>query len=803
VRLAILATVVFLAFAPALSADEPGTLISDGMAPFSETWGSMVARDMEFGQQTVRTQSSVVRVMPLPLRPRFLGPMAQGVGIEQDFQAPLIQAPQTIGMSFVGLNLQDEINLGVGAIPPDSMGTIGPNHFLEMINSSVAAYTRTGTRLSNVTLDSFFTVTVNGTTYPRFGTSDPHVIYDRRSGRWFACCVEFGTAAGSDNNIMFAVSRTSDPLNGIWDKYVIPVAEPDSGNTNFFNDFDTLGTDDNGVYFGMNVFPSTGNTDWAKIAATPKAPLLAASPSLGPVYQWNNITDMYASPEPAHNLDGSAGGREWFVASSTTAFGNVNYRTLAWIGGAPSISGTAVLTTPAYGATLEAPASGSSTNIDVGDDRMSPCVIRGSRLWVSRNVGLNSSGGASRPNRTGCEWLELDVTSSIAGLLQSGRVYDPTPSSPVYYYYPTIMVNGQGNVAMGFSGSGSTQFVGTYTCGRLNTDTPNVMGAVAQVKAGQASYLRLDGTRNRWGDYSHTTLDPNDDMSLWTIQEYATNVGSSIWGTWVARLLSPAPTLSNPNGTGCAGQTGVVLNLTGTGFYDPGAGYANRLSVALLGGSPNGISNYSVTYNGPSSVTVTFDIAANASAGMRDIVLTNPDGQSVTVVGGFTVDTPVTFGSQPSSVVACPTTPVQFCVTASGTAPVTYQWKKNGVSIVGATSSCYSILSCAIGDSGVYTCVVTDPCGPVASSPATLAVAQCVTIPQAKALPDGTVVAVIGRLVSAIFGDGFYLEESKRTSGIRVNGSGVTLGATADVSGTIRTGPSKERYIDVGLVVPH
>src|SRR5262249_55192146 len=45
-----------------------------------------------------------------------------------------------------------------------------------------------------------------------------------------------------------------------------------------------------------------------------------------------------------------------------------------------------------------------------------------------------------------------------------------------------------------------------------------------------------------------------------------------------------------------------------------------------------------VTVNSPTSVTVTFDIAAGASTGARNIVLTNPDGQSVTIIGGFTIN---------------------------------------------------------------------------------------------------------------------------------------------------------------------
>ncbi len=150
------------------------------------------------------------------------------------------------------------------------------------------------------------------------------------------------------------------------------------------------------------------------------------------------------------------------------------------------------------------------------------------------------------------------------------------------------------------------------------------MGAVTQIIAGTASYQRLDSySRNRWGDYSYTSLDPNNDMSLWTIQEYAKSPANT-WGTYVTELLSPPPVLVNPNTNGTPGETGFVLELSGNEIYDPGAGYSNRLDVVLIGGAPNGIGNYNVTYISPTNLSVSFDIAPSASIGPRNIILTNP-----------------------------------------------------------------------------------------------------------------------------------------------------------------------------------
>src|SRR5206468_4880531 len=131
---------------------------------------------------------------------------------------------------------------------PDTMGAVGPNHFLEMIKGAVAVFDKvSGARLSITTLANFFTLTIGGTTYPRNGISDPHVLYDAHSGHWFAIALEVGVNM-EDNGILLAVSTNTDPT-GSWNKYFLDV-----GSAAVFTDYDTLGIDDNGVYFGANMF---------------------------------------------------------------------------------------------------------------------------------------------------------------------------------------------------------------------------------------------------------------------------------------------------------------------------------------------------------------------------------------------------------------------------------------------------------------------------------------------------------------------------------------------------------------------
>jgi Concanavalin A-like lectin/glucanases superfamily/Putative binding domain, N-terminal len=611
-------------------------------AAFVDTWDAMVSRDQNLATAGSMTPQGRAAPLMIPQSPSFSTNVVQRkVGYGALPFAPILAASQTIQTSFEAINKQDELNaFNFYWWPPDTMGAVGPNHFMETLNGAVAIYNKTNAaRLSLVTLDTFFRVTIGGKTYPRNDTTDPRVIYDRRSGRWIASTLEFGNPSGQDNHIILAVSASSDPT-GTWYKYLVQIGVPNNGSITYFSDYDTLGADDNGVYMAVTIFPSSGSS-FAKFAAIEKSQVLSGGSMTA--YFFSNITDMYSTPQPSHDLDAiGLTDPEWFVASDPNAsYANVTCRTLTWSGTpgsrTPSLSSTALLSTPGFGYPFDVPAQGSSVNINVIDFRLMMATIRSNQLWTCRSVGVDSSGGNSSDDRTACEWLQIDITSGTPALAQSGRVYDNSVSNPRNYFYPAIMVSGQGHVTMGFSGSRSTEYAGAYFAGRLSSDPVGTMSSVVQIKAGEASYQLTDSDgRNRWGDYSYTSLDPNDDMTMWTIQEYAASP-SSTWGTWVAKLLAPAPTLNGPGGSGQQGQTGVALNLTGSGFFDPGTGFPNRVSVMLMGGSLNGISNYSITYVSATQVQVSFDISPTASLGTRDIVLTNPDGQSVSLSGGFTV----------------------------------------------------------------------------------------------------------------------------------------------------------------------
>src|SRR5258708_3726733 len=74
----------------------------------------------------------------------------------------------------------------------------------------------------------------------------------------------------------------------------------------------------------------------------------------------------------------------------------------------------------------------------------------------------------------------------------------------------------------------------------------------------------------------------------------------------------------------------------------------------------------------------------------------------------------------PSSATRCPGSSVAFISSASGSAPLSYQWLKSGITIPGATNNSFSISSVSSGDAASYALVVANTCGSVTSAPSPL-----------------------------------------------------------------------------------
>ncbi len=133
---------------------------------------------------------------------------------------------------------------------------------------------------------------------------------------------------------------------------------------------------------------------------------------------------------------------------------------------------------------------------------------------------------------------------------------------------------------------------------------------------------------------------------------------------------------------------------------------------------------------GATAATYGLNSAVTTDAGSYSVVVTNVYGSATSTAAVLTVTavaTAPTITTQPSAQTVTKGLSASFTVVASGTVPLTYQWRKDGTAINGATAPTYSLNAAAISDSGSHTVVVTNSVGSATSTVATLTVTAPLT----------------------------------------------------------------------------
>lgn len=542
-------------------------------------------------------------------------------------------------LTFTAATLAD-----TGSFPPDTMGAVGPTQFLVALNGRIRVFNKTSGAQGdlNADMDSFFNSVRGGEL-----TTDPRVVYDRLSGRWFLLIIN---VAASNNRILLAVSNGATINSAtVWTFYYFNQNQVSpAGDNGCFADYPSLGVDANALYVGTNQFCNRAFTNTTAYVIR-KSSVTGGGQIV--VCAFRNLIDSAGgslgsgifSPHGVSNTDPDAT-EGYFIGTDATSFGRLAMRRVANPGGLPVLSANISVNVLATATPItvrhKGNINGVNGRLDAIDDRLLSAQFRNGSIWAAHNIAVNNLGFPDVPRtRNAVRWYEIaDVATAGPRLVQAGTIFAPTDTNTEderNYWIPSLAVSGQGHMLLGFNTAGTNEYINAAIAGRLATDVPGTLQTPQLLTASPGPYNPSSNSgnqqgRRRWGDYSFTSLDPCDDMTMWTIQEFCDAANS--YGLRVAKIPAPppaTPAAASPPAV-VAGQASVNVTITGlavngAGFYDPGEGAGCRLRASVTGG----VIVNSLQYINPTTVMLNLS-TVNAGAGPKTILITNPDGQAAT-----------------------------------------------------------------------------------------------------------------------------------------------------------------------------
>lgn len=408
-----------------------------------------------------------------------------------------------------------------GYTPQDPSGAKGPNHFVQVINSSVEILDNNGVSVLGPTSLASFIATSNN-------DGDPVVIYDNMADRWFISA--FGSA---NNSLGVGVSATNDPL-GAWDfwSFLLPQF-PDypkygvwsdgyyvSGN---FGSQNTMAMDRAAMLNGESIItsivlstPNMGNSGFRMAlpvdqdgGSIPSRPAMIISAN----------DDNWSQGLPSDHVKIWEFSPDWTSPINSTLTELITLPVSSF-DGVFSGSGWCNIEQPGIGQSLDA----------IGDGLMLPATWR--NFGTHESIVCCHAVDATGNGVSGIRWYELRDTGNGWSIYQEGTY---APSDGNSRWVGSIGIDQFGNISIAYSVSGPNTYPSVRYTGRYESDPLGTMTITECTLIDGTSVI--NDSDCRFGDYAHMTVDPEDEMTFWFTGEYfgggqrRTRIGSWKLGT--------------------------------------------------------------------------------------------------------------------------------------------------------------------------------------------------------------------------------------------------------------------------------
>jgi hypothetical protein len=551
------------------------------------------------------------RVFPAPERETPEGGEKQALpGAEEPraaASAPSSPVPDP-SISFKGL---DKAGWGDGW-PPDTVGDVGPTHFIQAVNTSVGIFRKSdGVRLAAFTFNALWATAGSDTPCGYNNYGDPTVVYDPLADRWIVADFAFvGNGASPPYYECIAVSKTSDPPAGGWYLYAI---RTDDAAHPWFADYPKMGIWPDGLYMTANMFSDT--FEEVRVWAFNRADLESGAAVRNVVIDLNTPSSASLLPGNMRTVVGAppAGTPNLLVSQAEFSFAFEVFKFHAdYSGSGSTFSGPTNVSQASY---TDAPATVPSprNSLDSLNDRLMMQAqytnIGGTEsLWVNHTV--RCCGGTSP---AGIQWAQLDVTGGTVSTTPVQQQLYPSTNDGLHRWMGSLAVDKSGDMALGYSVSNSTTNPDIRYAGRLASDPLNTLPQTEKTMLSGVTrgtqFGKCGGTCERWGDYSAMAIDP-DGCRFWYTQEYYETTGLN-WQTRIGSFSFPSC------GNGKTDQTISFGGPTAKTFGDPdftvSATASSGLPVSFAAGGNCTVSGSTVHLTGAGSCTITASQAGNST----------------------------------------------------------------------------------------------------------------------------------------------------------------------------------------------